>query len=47
VTSRSRDLNKHSGGFNDLTPPLIDMQIELINMQIILIDLINMQMALD
>jgi len=45
VTSRSRDLNKHGGGVNDLAPPLIDMQIELINMQIILVDLINMQMT--
>ena len=27
VTSRSRDVNKHGGGANDLPPPLINMQM--------------------
>jgi len=35
-----------AAGVNDLAPPLIDILIDLINMQIILIDLINIQMTL-
>ena len=35
-----------AAGVNDLAPPLIDILIDLINMQIILIDLIVMQIRL-